>query len=96
MFAGVTISPIDEITYSMFAPNVDAMNEAKQIVEKLLEETKEPELEFGGIYTAKIVELRSNGVLIQLYPTMPAVLLPNSQLDRRKVLFRMRMRKSFR
>jgi polyribonucleotide nucleotidyltransferase len=47
---------------------------------------KEPELEFGGIYTGKIVEIRSNGVLIQLYPTMPPVLLPNSQLDRRKVM----------
>ena len=63
------------------------MIEAKQMIEKLLEETKEPELEFGGIYTGKIVEIRSNGVLIQLYPTMPAVLLPNSQLDRRKVRF---------
>jgi len=49
---------------------------------------KEPELEFGGIYTGKIVEIRSNGVLIQLYPTMPPVLLPNSQLDRRKVIHR--------
>ncbi len=47
---------------------------------------KEPELEFGGIYTGKIVEIRSNGVLIQLHPTMSPVLLPNSQLDRRKVM----------
>jgi polyribonucleotide nucleotidyltransferase len=83
---GVTISPIDEITYSIFAPNKDALNEAKQIIDKLLEEMKEPELEFGGIYTGKIVEIRSNGVLIQLYPTMSPVLLPNSQLDRRKVI----------
>ncbi|UJR15373.1 hypothetical protein I4U23_002321 [Adineta vaga] len=82
---GVTISPIDEISYSIFAPNKDALNEAKQIIEKLLEEMKEPELEFGGIYTGKIVEIRSNGVLIQLYPTMSPVLLPNSQLDRRKI-----------
>ena len=82
---GVTISPIDEITYSLFAPNKDALIEAKQVIDKLLEEMKEPELEFGGIYTAKIVEVRSNGILIQLYPTMPPVLLPNSQLDRRKV-----------
>ncbi|CAF0983900.1 unnamed protein product [Adineta steineri] len=82
---GVTISPIDEITYSIFAPNKDALTEAKQIIDKLLEEMKEPELEFGGIYTGKIVEIRSNGVLIQLYPTMSPVLLPNSQLDRRKV-----------
>lgn len=74
----------------MFAPNSDAMSEAKQVVEKLLEETKEPELEFGGVYTAKIVEIRSNGVLIQLYPNMPAALLPNSQLDRRKVCHSLR------
>ncbi|CAF3860663.1 unnamed protein product, partial [Rotaria magnacalcarata] len=82
---GVTIVPIDETNYSIFAPNKDAMNEAKQIINKLLEEMKEPELEFGGIYTGKIVEIRANGVLLQLYPTMPPVLLPNSQLDRRKV-----------
>ncbi|CAF0885958.1 unnamed protein product [Adineta ricciae] len=82
---GVTISPIDEITYSIFAPNKDALNEAKQIIDKLLEEMKEPELEFGGIYTGKIVEIRSNGVLLQLFPTMSPVLLPNSQLDRRKI-----------
>ena len=69
----------------MFAPNKDALAEAKQIIEKLLEEMKEPELEFGGIYTGKIVEVRPNGVLIQLYPNMPAVLVPNSQLDRRRV-----------
>ena len=69
----------------MFAPNKDALDEAKQVIDKLLEETKEPELEFGGIYTGKIVEVRSNGVLLQLHPSMPAVLLPNSQLDRRRV-----------
>ena len=69
----------------MFAPNKDALGEAKLIIEKLLEEMKEPELEFGGIYTGKIVEVRANGVLIQLYPSMSPVLLPNSQLDRRRV-----------
>lgn len=97
LFLGVTISPIDEISYSIFAPNKDALVEAKQIVDKLLEEMKEPELEFGGIYTSKIVEIRPNGVLIQLYPTMPPVLLPNSQLDRRKVRKRIRLKtKTFR
>ncbi|CAF1586166.1 unnamed protein product, partial [Didymodactylos carnosus] len=39
----------------------------------------------GGIYTAKIVEIKSNGVIIQLHPNMQPVLLPNSQLDRRKI-----------
>ena len=33
---GVTILPIDEITYSIFAPNKAALNEAKQIIDELL------------------------------------------------------------
>lgn len=69
----------------MFAPNGDALREAKEMIEKLLEETKEIELEFGAVYTGKIVEIRSNGVLVQLHPSLTPSLLPNSQLDRRKV-----------
>lgn len=46
---------------------------------------KEPTLDFGGIYSARIVEIRESGVMVQLYPTMQPTLLPNSQLDQRKV-----------
>ena len=46
---------------------------------------REPELEFGGIYKAKIVEIVPSGLMVQLYPTMKPTLLPNSQLDGKKV-----------
>jgi polyribonucleotide nucleotidyltransferase len=46
---------------------------------------KEPELEFGGIYSAKVVEVTAMGLMVQLYPNMKPELLHNSQIDSRKV-----------
>lgn len=61
------------------------MDEAKEIITRLLNTEKAPELEFGGIYSATIVEIRDIGVMVKLYPEMPPALLHNSQLDQRKV-----------
>ncbi|KAG7200165.1 hypothetical protein KM043_000600 [Ampulex compressa] len=83
---GVNIYPQDETTYNIFAPNQNAMNEAKEIIEEIMKRDREPTLEFGGIYTARIVEIRESGVMVTLYPSMIPVLLPNSQLDQRRVL----------
>uniref|UniRef100_T1IQL5 polyribonucleotide nucleotidyltransferase n=1 Tax=Strigamia maritima TaxID=126957 RepID=T1IQL5_STRMM len=82
---GVTITPLDETNYTIFAPSQTALNEAKEHIDKLLAQEKEPELEFGAIYKAKIVEIRESGVMLILYPTMQPTLLHNSQLDQRKV-----------
>lgn len=72
--------------FIIFAPNKDAMEEAEEFIKTLLEkEYKEPELEFNGVYTATIQELRPNGVMITLYPNMIPTLLPLSQLDIRTV-----------
>ena len=46
---------------------------------------KEPELEFGGVYTAKILEIVPGGLMVQFYNGMKPALLPNSQLDGRKI-----------
>lgn len=78
---------MDDNTFELFAPNQRAMDEAEEIITKLLETEKVPELEFGGIYKAKIVEVRDIGVMVQLYPDMPPALIHNSQLDQRKVQF---------
>lgn len=83
--AGVQITAIDESTYSIFAPNQSAMDEAKEMIEQFMKQEREPELEFGAIYKARIVELKETGVLVTLYPTMVPTLLHNSQLDVRKV-----------
>ncbi|KAL7301453.1 hypothetical protein TKK_0005893 [Trichogramma kaykai] len=82
---GVHINQDENFKFTLFAPNKSAMNEAKEMIESSIKEVKQPTLEFGGIYTAKIVELKDSGVLVTLYPTMQPALLPNSQLDQRKI-----------
>lgn len=79
------LNQVDDKTFEVFAPNQRAMDEADEIITKLLETEKAPELEFGGIYPATIVEIRDIGVMVQLYPDMPPALIHNSQLDQRKV-----------
>lgn len=82
---GVTITPLDESTFQIFAANKSAMDEAKEMIEVFLTEEREPELEFGAIYTAKIVEIRETGLMLQIHNKMQPVFLHNSQLDQRKV-----------
>lgn len=61
------------------------MDEAKEMINLVIKKDREPNLDFGGVYTAKIVEIRDLGVMVTLYPSMPPTLLHNSQLDQRKV-----------
>lgn len=83
---GVQLTQMDETSFTIFAPSQAAMDEAKEQVDELLKSDRVPDLEFGGIYTGKIVEIKDIGVLLTLYPSMPPALLHNSQLDQRKVL----------
>lgn len=76
---------MEDNIFQLFGPNQGAVDEAKEFMDKQLEAPREPLLEFGAIYTAKIVEFRETGVMITLYPGMTPTLLHNSQLDQRKV-----------
>ncbi|KFB35183.1 AGAP010791-PA-like protein [Anopheles sinensis] len=82
---GVQLTQEDETSFRIFAPSEAAMHEAKEYLENLMKTEKIPDLEFGAIYTAKIVELRDTGVMVTLYPSMPPTLLHNAQLDQRKI-----------
>lgn len=82
---GAQLTQNDENSFTIFAPSESSMAEVKELIESILKEEKIPDLEFGGIYTAKIVEVKDIGVMLTLYPTMPPTLLHNSQLDQRKV-----------
>ncbi|XP_068893195.1 polyribonucleotide nucleotidyltransferase 1, mitochondrial [Tenebrio molitor] len=82
---GVQVTPSDDNTFEIFAPNQNAMDEAQEFINKVLTAERAPELEFGNIYAANIVEIRDIGVMVTLYPGMPPALLHNSQLDQRKV-----------
>uniref|UniRef100_A0A3B4YQA3 polyribonucleotide nucleotidyltransferase n=1 Tax=Seriola lalandi dorsalis TaxID=1841481 RepID=A0A3B4YQA3_SERLL len=82
---GVTISQVDEETFSVFAPSPGAMNEAQDFISEICKDDQEQQLEFGAIYTATITEIRDIGVMVKLYPNMSAVLLHNSQLDHKRI-----------
>ncbi|XP_054853930.1 polyribonucleotide nucleotidyltransferase 1, mitochondrial [Eublepharis macularius] len=82
---GVTVSQIDEETFSVFAPTPAAMHEAREFITEICKDDQEYQLEFGAVYTATITELRDIGVMVKLYPNMTPVLLHNSQLDQRKI-----------
>ncbi|NXG67277.1 PNPT1 nucleotidyltransferase, partial [Hemiprocne comata] len=82
---GVTVSQLDEETYSVFAPTPSAMHEAREFIGEICKDDQEVNLEFGAVYTATITEIRDSGVMVKLYPNMTPVLLHNSQLDQRKI-----------
>ncbi|KAL3872887.1 hypothetical protein ACJMK2_036068 [Sinanodonta woodiana] len=82
---GVTLTPIDENSFQIFAPNQTAMIEAKEMIEELMKEEKAPELEFGTIYTAQIVELKETGILVTLHPQIPDIFIHNTQLAQSRV-----------
>lgn len=82
---GVTISQVDEETFSVFAPTPGAMSEAQEWIRSVCRDDQEQQLEFGAVYTATVTEIRDIGVMVKLYPNMSAVLLHNSQLDHKRV-----------
>ncbi|XP_034484621.1 polyribonucleotide nucleotidyltransferase 1, mitochondrial [Drosophila innubila] len=82
---GTTLTAADDNSFTVFAPSQAAMDEAKELIDGYMIRERVPNLEFGGIYTAKITELRDTGVMVILYPSMPPALLHNSQLDQRKI-----------
>uniref|UniRef100_A0A8C6KLJ0 polyribonucleotide nucleotidyltransferase n=1 Tax=Nothobranchius furzeri TaxID=105023 RepID=A0A8C6KLJ0_NOTFU len=82
---GVTISQVDEETFSVFAPTPGAMNEAQEFIREVCKDDQEQQLEFGAVYTATITEIRDIGVMVKLYPNMSPVLLHNSQLDHKRI-----------
>lgn len=83
---GVQVTPVDETKYSVFAPSRPAMDEARSRMASWLTSERTPELEFGAIYKARVVEVRDIGVLVTLYPGMSPALVHNTQLDHRKIM----------
>lgn len=82
---GCQATSTDDSHFVLFAPNPPAMAEAKQMIATIMAEEQEPQLEFGAIYPCEIVEIRDGGVLISLHSRVPPIMMPNSQLDERKV-----------
>ena len=58
---GVQITAVDDEIFQIFAPNFQAMSEAKEMIQKLLAEQNIPNLDFGAIYKVRIEELKDTG-----------------------------------
>lgn len=82
---GVQVTEVEPCQYSIFAPSQAAMDEVEEAITHSMEALEVPEFVFGGIYTAKIVELRESGVMVKLYESMTPTFIHVSQLDPRRV-----------
>lgn len=82
---GAHITEIEPGTFTVFAPSQMAMDETDEIINEMVKLKSIPELEFGAIYTAKIVEMKDNGVLVKIYDAMKPTLIHVAQLDNRRV-----------
>lgn len=82
---GAHISETTPGTFSIFAPSQQAMDEAQQYIDDSLKSLVVPDLEFGAIYTATIVEMKNNGVMVKLFDTMKPTMIHVAQLDNRRV-----------
>ena len=52
------------------------MKEAITLIQALIEDHREPTMEFGGIYSAKVVQIRYAGVIVMPFASLTPVLLP--------------------
>lgn len=82
---GVHLTEKEPFTFNIFAPSPMSLNEAETMIKELLASKTAPNLEFGGIYTAQIVEVKENGVMVKLYKEMTPTLVHLTQLDNRRV-----------
>lgn len=82
---GVHLTETEPNVFNIFAPSPMSLNEAEVIIKDILVSKTMPNLEFGGIYVAKIVEMKENGVMVTLYDEMKPTLIHVAQLDSRRV-----------
>ncbi|XP_068682659.1 polyribonucleotide nucleotidyltransferase 1, mitochondrial-like isoform X1 [Montipora foliosa] len=84
---GATISRVEEEQFSVFAPNAKALQETMAKISDLTSEDDHwtEILEVGEKYTAKIVEVREYGVMVELLPDTPTVLLHVREMDHSRV-----------
>ncbi|KAK3738552.1 hypothetical protein QZH41_009648, partial [Actinostola sp. cb2023] len=92
---GITLTQVVDEEYSLFAPNQNAYQQAITKINDLLEdknifEELAARLEKGAIYQGKIVEIRTYGVMLEVFHDCPTVLLHSKELDHKQVTIRAR------
>jgi len=64
---GVSVMTLSDTHFALFAPTLAAYTAGKAAIDALLKTDREPVLENGAIYTARITNVLSSGILVQLY-----------------------------
>lgn len=82
---GVHLTETEPNVFNIFAPSPMSLSEAEELIKTQLAPKTIPNLEFGGIYVAQIVEMKENGVMVTLYDTMKPTFIHVAQLDSRRV-----------
>lgn len=82
---GAHLTETEPNVFNIFAPSPMSLSEAEELIKSQLAPKTIPNLEFGGIYVAQIVELKENGVMVILYDGMKPTFIHVAQLDSRRV-----------
>ncbi|CAJ0927590.1 unnamed protein product, partial [Mesorhabditis belari] len=78
---GVRISIDDETQLALTAPSRKRMDEAKEMLNKLLMESTVEDYNFGQLVQAEVTEAIDRGVLVRLQTGAQTHFIPNSQLS---------------
>lgn len=78
---GVKINSDDDTNISLFAPNKQCMERAKEIITKLLEEQQDDNYQFGAIFKAEIVRILDNGLYVTLKEGGRPIWIRNADLS---------------
>jgi len=82
---GTDITRIDEDLFSVFARNAKALKEAVDRINEITTiKSWADALEVGARYTTKVVDVRDYGVMVEILPDAPSVLLHSSEMSRGK------------
>lgn len=83
---GVQANQMEDNAWSLFAPNREAMDEAKVLIDSLLrDDASIPEFEFGAIVPVKILDVKERGATVELHPGLEPAFIHVSQLSASKV-----------
>lgn len=82
---GAHLTETEPNVFNIFAPSPMSLTEAEELIKSQLTPKTIPNLEFGGIYVAQIVEMKENGVMVTLYDGMKSTFIHVAQLDSRRV-----------
>ena len=84
---GVFVYNLSPTLLYLFGSSSEKHSEALNAINSIFEVHSRPELEFGGLYRARVTQVRQYGLMVELYPNQEEPsFIPNSQLHPSSIL----------